>query len=75
MVDQYVANLRRLKGIGLDAGASDNPIAGTVKTLAMVLSEYRIPHEFEIYDGNHLNHIADRIETKVMPFLCRNLAR
>ena len=74
MVDQYIGNLRHMTGIAMDAGASDEPIASTVRTLDRVLNDYQVPHEFEIYDGNHLNHIADRIETKVAPFFSKTLA-
>jgi enterochelin esterase-like enzyme len=73
MIDQYIANLRQLKGIGLDAGNQD-PIARASQQLDQVLTSYGIAHQFEIYDGDHLNHIADRIETRVVPFFSRNLS-
>jgi S-formylglutathione hydrolase len=72
-IDQYVDNLRALKGIALDAGDSDHGINETTKELDQVLTKYQIPHFFEIYVGDHLNHIADRIETKVVPFFSKNL--
>ena len=72
-VDQYVANLRRLRAVAFDAGDKDVQIAATVRALDKILSDYDLPHLFEIYEGNHLNHIADRIETKVMPFFAKNL--
>ena len=73
MVDQYIANLKRMKGIGLDAGAQDTGIAESTKELDAVLKQYDVAHSFEIYEGDHLNHIADRIETKVLPFFSKNL--
>jgi S-formylglutathione hydrolase len=74
MVDQYIVNLRRLKAIGLDAGDKDHGITTATKELDAVLTNYNIPHQFEIYDGDHLNHIADRIEQKVVPFFSQNLS-
>ncbi len=74
MVDQYIANLKRLKGIAMDAGNADRPISDTVTSLHETLSNYGIAHEYEIYEGNHLNHIADRIETKLVPFFSKELA-
>jgi S-formylglutathione hydrolase FrmB len=74
MIDQYVANLRRLKALAFDAGAQDSGIAATVRTLDGIMTNYGIAHDFEIYEGNHVNHVADRIETKALPFFTKNLA-
>jgi S-formylglutathione hydrolase len=72
-IDQYIDNLRVLKGIAMDVGDSDHGINETTKELDQVLTKYQIPHFFEIYTGDHVNHIADRIETKVVPFFSKNL--
>lgn len=74
MIDQYIPNLRKLTAIAVDAGAQDEPIAGTVRTLDQILSTYNIPHKFEIYEGNHVNRIAERVETKTLPFFSQNLS-
>jgi enterochelin esterase-like enzyme len=74
MVDQYVFSLKRLKAIAVDAGDKDEPIASSVRALDAVLNTYSIAHEFEIYPGDHLNRIAERIETKVIPFFSANLS-
>ena len=73
VIDQYIFNLRRLKAIAFDAGAQDGFIAATVKTLDQILNNYQLAHTFEIYEGDHVNHVADRIETKLMPFFSNNL--
>ena len=73
MIDQYIFNLKRLKAIAFDAGAQDNMIAATVRTLDQILNDYGVARQFEIYPGDHINHVADRIETKVMPFFSKNL--
>jgi S-formylglutathione hydrolase len=38
-----------------------------------LLNGYGIAHEYEIYDGDHLNRIAERLEKKVLPFFGRKL--
>lgn len=74
MIDQYVGNLRELKAIGLDAGNKDPYVALGANLLDRILTSYGVAHQFEIYDGDHIDHIADRIETKVVPFFSRNLS-
>jgi len=73
MIDQYIANLKELKAIAFDAGDQDR-IADAIKTLNEVLNDYKIEHTFEIYDGNHTNRVAERIETKALPFFSENLS-
>ena len=74
MIDQYIGNLRQLKGLAIDAGDRDEGIAARTPDLDRVLTSYHIPHQFEIYEGDHLNHIADRVETKLIPFFSSQLA-
>lgn len=73
IIDQYIANLKELKAIAFDAGDQDR-IADAIKTLNEVLNDYKIEHMFEIYDGNHTNRVAERIETKALPFFSENLS-
>ncbi len=73
-IDQYVDNIRSLTAFALDVGDQDHSITDTTKDLDQVLSAYKIPHFFEVYQGDHLNHIADRIETKLVPFFSKNLS-
>lgn len=73
MIHQYIPNLKRLKAIGIDAGTKDFGISGATKQLDQVLTDYGIAHFYESYDGDHLNRIAERIQTKTMPFFSENL--
>jgi len=73
LVDQYVSNLKRTKAIAIDIGLQDNLIAG-VKVLDQALTSVQVPHTYETYEGNHTNHVADRVEQKVMPFFSKNLS-
>lgn len=74
MVDAYILNLKHVKAIAFDAGNEDRNIAATVKDLDQIFNDYKIDHTFEIYDGDHVNRIAERIETKLLPFFTKNLS-
>jgi S-formylglutathione hydrolase len=74
MIHQYIPALRRLKAIGIDAGTKDTGISAATKELDKVLTDYGIAHFYESYDGDHLNRIAERIQTKTMPFFSTNLS-
>jgi hypothetical protein len=74
MVHQYVPSLKKYKAIAVDAGDKDKGIAQTVQVLDRILSDYGIQHASEIYEGDHVNRIAARLETKVMPFFSNNLS-
>ncbi len=73
MIDQYIANLRQLRAIAFDVGTKD-AVAPGLQRLDRVLTSYGIAHQSETYEGDHVNHIADRIETKVVPFFSQHLA-
>lgn len=72
MIDQYISNLRKLHAIAIDVGDKDG-LSSSNKELSGILTQYAIPHVFEIYDGDHTNHIALRVETRVLPFFSKNL--
>ncbi|GAA0564486.1 alpha/beta hydrolase family protein [Chitinophaga japonensis] len=73
-LDQYIYNIRKLKAIGFDAGDKDAGIAASIKTLDIELNKYDIPHSFEIYEGDHINRVAQRIEKKMLQFFGGNLS-
>jgi S-formylglutathione hydrolase FrmB len=71
-IDQYIANLRRYRGIALDVGDQDRLQTDTGK-LHEVLDEYGIRNSFEIYKGTHTSAVAIRFQNHVLPFFSRNL--
>jgi S-formylglutathione hydrolase len=73
-LDQYIANLKQLHAIAFDAGAQDAGIAASIKTLDKELTKYGIKHTFEIYEGNHINRVGERIEQKMLLFFSNNLS-
>ena len=73
-LDQYILNIKKLTAIGFDAGNKDADIAESIKILDAELSKYGIKHSFEIYQGDHINRVATRIETKMLRFFADNLS-
>lgn len=73
MVDQYVANLRRYKAIALDVGDMDRLEDDTAE-LHRLLDAYGIMNSFELYHGDHVSNVADRMQNHVLPFFGRVLA-
>lgn len=67
MVTAHRGNLRRLRAIHFDCGTSD-PVIIDSRALAQALAGVDVAFEFEEYDGNHLNNISNRVETRVFPF-------
>ncbi|HTY63020.1 MAG TPA: alpha/beta hydrolase-fold protein [Acidobacteriota bacterium] len=74
MVHQYIPALKKYKAIAMDAGDKDMGINNTVKALDQILTDYGVPHTSEIYEGDHVNRIAERLVTKVLPFFGANLS-
>ena len=73
MVYQYISNLKRLHALAVDVGEQDG-LSRDVKIFDGILTNFGVPHVYETYQGDHTNHISDRVETKVMPFFSKNLS-
>lgn len=72
MIDQYIGSVRRLRAIAIDVGAKDFLAPGS-RALDEVLTSYDVPHTYETYDGDHVNRIQERLETKVFAFFSQHL--
>jgi len=73
-LDQYIYNIRKLKAIAFDAGDKDTGIAASIEKLDAELNKYGIKHSFEIYDGDHINQVAKRMEEKMLRFFSAGLS-
>lgn len=73
-LDQYISNLKKLKAIAFDAGTRDQSIAASIEVLDKELNKYGIDHVFEIYEGDHVNRVAERIEQKMLTFFSQHLS-
>ena len=72
-IDQYVSSLKKYDAIGIEVGTQDGLI-GSNKKISDVLTSYGIEHVYETYEGNHTNKVAERYETRVLPFFSKHLA-
>jgi S-formylglutathione hydrolase FrmB len=72
MIDQYVASLKKLDAIAIDVGDQDG-LAASNRQLSEILTQYGIRNAFELYEGDHTNRIAARVQTKVLPFFSSHL--
>ena len=73
MIDQYVTNLKKYKAIAGEVGLQDTLKASNVQ-LDQMMSDLGLVHTFETYEGDHTNHVPQRIETRVLPFFSSNLS-
>jgi S-formylglutathione hydrolase len=73
-LDQYIGNLKKLKALAFDAGTRDQGIAASIKELDVQLNKYGIKHTFEIYEGDHVNKIAERMASNMLVFFSNNLS-
>jgi enterochelin esterase-like enzyme len=72
MVAQHEAALRGYYAITIDIGTADTLLTAN-RQLHDLLTQRRIAHRYEEYDGDHTNKVRDRIERNVLPFFARNL--
>ncbi|HTR01528.1 MAG TPA: alpha/beta fold hydrolase [Candidatus Acidoferrum sp.] len=72
-VDQHVPALKRYKAIALEVGDKDS-LAATNKQLDEALTRLGVKHSFEVYDGDHTNHVPERFKDKLLPFFSKNLS-
>jgi S-formylglutathione hydrolase FrmB len=73
MLHQYIPALKTYRAIAIDSGDKDAMIAPASRQLHELLDRYSIAHDFEIYDGDHLNRIERRLTDKVLPFFATHL--
>jgi S-formylglutathione hydrolase FrmB len=73
MLDQYVPSLKRLNALAIDIGDKDGLI-GSNRELDEALTRFGVAHTFEVYDGDHVNKVGERVEQKVLPFFATKLS-
>lgn len=71
MVDQYVPQLKQYRAIALEVGLQDT-LLRTNQQLEELLTQDGVQHTYETYEGDHTNHVPERIEQKVLPFFSKN---
>lgn len=71
MVDQFVANLRRLH-IAFDIGTQDRLLEAN-RQFRDALKRSGVEHTYEEFEGGHTDKTRERIGTKMLPFFSRTL--
>ena len=72
-IGQYADNLKKYYSIGIEVGTKDS-LLGSNQQLHNTMMRLGIPHRYEEYDGDHTNHVRDRIDRNVLPFFSHYLA-
>jgi hypothetical protein len=72
MVPQYVSSLKQYRAIQLDVGLQDF-LLNDNKEMDRLLTQFSVPHTFETYEGDHVNHIPERFEQNVLPYFTQHL--
>jgi hypothetical protein len=62
----YVPNLKKYRAIAMEAGLH-NPLAGSNRDLDQSLTQQGVPQTFETFEGDHADHLKDRIEFRFYP--------
>ncbi len=71
-LDQYASIVREYPAVGLDVGNRDGLVRDTT-LMNEALNALGVETEFEVYDGDHTNRLAFRMQDHVLPFFGRHL--
>jgi enterochelin esterase-like enzyme len=71
-IDQYMSELRRYAAIAIDVGDKDR-LKDDSQKLQDILTRNGIASTFDVYEGDHTNRVAHRIQNHVLPFFGRTL--
>jgi len=74
LLPQYLPALNGLEAFAMDIGDKDFLLEGNAQFRAE-LDRFGVDYEFELYEGDHGNRIAERIRTEVLPFFGNHLDR
>ena len=58
---------QELHAVAIDVGDKDG-LAGNNRQLSRILTQYGVANTFELYDGDHTNRTAGRVETNSHSF-------
>ena len=75
--DEFLSNYKknaRNQSLGIDVGRIDD-LAASNETFSRALAKNNIDHMFEIYGGDHLNQISNRLTSTVLPYFSGEFKR
>jgi esterase/lipase superfamily enzyme len=67
-----VTSLKKYRAIQMDVGLQDTLLKDN-QEMDRLLTQFSVPHSYETYEGNHVNHIPERFEQNVLPFFSQHL--
>lgn len=73
MLHQYVPALKSYGAIFIETGDQDFIAVDGSRRLHELLDGYSIANTYEVYGGDHVNRIHDRLTTKLMPYFSTRL--
>lgn len=73
MAAQYVPALEAMRAIGIDTADGDFVRADAL-AMHQELLKLGVPHRWEEYHGDHMDRLADRFKTVVLPFFAEAFA-
>lgn len=70
-VADHVDALRSLRGLAFDSAFDDQfaHIPQGTKALSDTLEALRVPHVYELYEGDHRNRMSERLPGRVLPWI------
>lgn len=74
MVSQYAPQLKSYKHIRMDAGLQDPISNGGTKLTHEAMLRVGVAHDYETYEGDHMNKVPERFEKLLIPYFARELA-
>lgn len=72
LLPQYLPALTSLEAFAMDIGDQDFLLEGN-RLFREELDRFGVEYQFELYEGDHGNRIAERIRTEVLPFFGEHL--
>jgi enterochelin esterase-like enzyme len=72
LIPQYLSALNGLEAFAMDIGDKDFLLEGN-RLFREELDRFGVKYQFELYEGDHGNRIAERIKTEVLPFFGQHL--
>lgn len=76
-VMEYKNNLLKYRHFSIDCGYNDEIkwIYESTVYLSKCLTDNKIPHSLHLYDGNHVNRVAEQLSNRVMPIMSAYLEK
>jgi enterochelin esterase-like enzyme len=76
-VNEYKSNLMKYRHFSIDCGYYDEIkwIFESTVYLSKCLTDNKIPHSLHLYEGNHVNRVAEQLSNRVMPIMSAYLEK